>query len=133
MLEYYRRIYKEETAYLKNPPEDGVFTPANKKKLPVTHVKISPDGKRLAFVYRGDIWIALGDGGRALPLTQHVESDAYPVFSPDGKWVAYISNESGRDEVYVQSFPVSGAKFQISTTGGTEPQWRKDEIGRAHV
>ena len=47
-------------------------------------------------------------------------------FSPDGKWVAYVSNESGRDEIYVQSFPVSGAKFQISSGGGSEPQWRSD-------
>jgi Tol biopolymer transport system component len=47
-------------------------------------------------------------------------------FSADGKWVAYISNESRRDEIYVQSFPVSGAKFQISSNGGFEPQWRND-------
>ena len=47
-------------------------------------------------------------------------------FSPNGRWVAYTSNESGRDEVYVQSFPLSGAKFQISANGGREPQWRKD-------
>jgi hypothetical protein len=47
-------------------------------------------------------------------------------FSPDGHWVAYTSNESGRDEVYVQSCPLSGAKFLISSGGGIEPEWRKD-------
>jgi len=47
-------------------------------------------------------------------------------FSPDGRWVAYSSNESGRDEVYVRSFQASGERFQISAGGGTEPQWRKD-------
>jgi eukaryotic-like serine/threonine-protein kinase len=45
------------------------------------------------------------------------------VFSPDGHWVAYISDESGRYEVYVQPYPGPGGKFQISTDGGTEPVW----------
>ena len=40
---------------------------------------LSPDGKQLAFVYRGDIWVASSKGGRATPLTQHVETDAYPL------------------------------------------------------
>jgi Tol biopolymer transport system component len=44
-------------------------------------------------------------------------------FSPDGRWLAYTSNESGRLEVYVQPFPGPGGKWQISTEGGTEPVW----------
>jgi len=47
-------------------------------------------------------------------------------FSPDGKWMAYQSNESGRAEVYIQAFPPSGGKWQISSSGGMEPQWRAD-------
>jgi len=47
-------------------------------------------------------------------------------FSPDGRWVAYQSNESGRSEIYVQEFPGPGGKWQISTAGGTEPQWSPD-------
>jgi len=47
-------------------------------------------------------------------------------FSPDGKWAMYQSNESGRDEIYVQSFPVATGKFQVSTNGGTDPSWRAD-------
>jgi hypothetical protein len=47
-------------------------------------------------------------------------------FSTDGKWVAYTSNETGVDEIYVRSFPMSDAKFPISTGGGSEPQWSKD-------
>ena len=47
-------------------------------------------------------------------------------FSPDGRWVAYVSNESGEQEVYVQSFPASGGKWQISTDGGAQPVWRHD-------
>lgn len=48
-----------------------------------------------------------------------------PMFSPDGRWLAYSSNESGRDEVYVRSFPGPGTKSQISTNGGTYPTWSR--------
>jgi hypothetical protein len=48
------------------------------------------------------------------------------VFSPDGKWVAYQSNESGRDEVYVRPFPGPGGQWQVSTGGGSVPRWRAD-------
>ncbi len=47
-------------------------------------------------------------------------------FAPGGKWIAYVSNESGRSEVYVQPFPVTGSKWVISSAGGTEPRWRRD-------
>jgi hypothetical protein len=47
-------------------------------------------------------------------------------FSPDGKWIAYRSNESGVSEIYVQSFPLSNTKVPISTGGGSEPQWSHD-------
>jgi hypothetical protein len=48
------------------------------------------------------------------------------VFSPDGRWVAYASNESGRDEVYVRAFPLTDEKDQISIGGGSDPEWSKD-------
>jgi len=47
-------------------------------------------------------------------------------FSPDVRWVAYTSNESGRDEVYVRPFPEAGGKWQLSTGGGSQPRWRPD-------
>jgi Tol biopolymer transport system component len=47
-------------------------------------------------------------------------------FSPDGHWVAYVSNETGRDEVFVRSFPAASRKSQISIDGGVAPQWRRD-------
>ena len=47
-------------------------------------------------------------------------------FSPDGKWIAYVSNETGTTEVYVQSFPPSGGKWQLSSNGGVTPRWRSD-------
>jgi Tol biopolymer transport system component len=49
-----------------------------------------------------------------------------PRLSPDGRWVAYQSNESGRPEIYVQPFPGPGGKWQVSTGGGTQPQWHGD-------
>ncbi len=48
------------------------------------------------------------------------------ALSPDGRWLAYNSNETGGTEVYIQSFPPSGAKWQISTGGGSHPRWRRD-------
>ena len=47
----------------------------------------------------------------------------HPEFSPDGRWMAYVSNESGNREVYVQPYPGPGEKIRISTAGGTEPVW----------
>jgi serine/threonine-protein kinase len=49
--------------------------------------------------------------------------EAAPRFSPDGHWIAYASNESGRFEIYVRPYPGPGGKWQISTEGGTEPVW----------
>ncbi len=57
----------------------------------------------------------------ATPFTEGVAR-----FSPDGRWIAYQSNESGRIEVYVAPFPGAGGKWQISTAGGTFPRWRRD-------
>jgi hypothetical protein len=48
------------------------------------------------------------------------------MFSPNGRWVVYESDESGRKEIYVQSFPASGAKWQVSVSGGSQPRWRHD-------
>ena len=49
-----------------------------------------------------------------------------PRFSPDGKWLAYVSDESGRDDVYVQPFPGPGPKWLVSTDGGIDPVWSRD-------
>jgi hypothetical protein len=46
--------------------------------------------------------------------------------SPDSKWIAYTSNESGRNEIYVQSFPTGGARWLVSSSGGSLPRWRRD-------
>jgi eukaryotic-like serine/threonine-protein kinase len=76
---------------------------------------------------REDIWILrLADGGKAAPLvaTRFSETDAR--ISPDGKWFAYCSDESGRPEVYVQSLADAANRHQVSVSGGVRPRWRGD-------
>ena len=90
----------------------------------------SPDGRFMVYVSPL--------GGRVigiLPLTGDKKPFALidspfrkdqPEFSPDGRWLAYNSDESGRSEVYVQPFPGPGERVRLSTAGGTQPRWRKD-------
>jgi len=88
----------------------------------------SPDGESLAFydaTGARDIW-ALPREGDALPFVATAFNERSPMFSPDGRWLAYVSNESGRDEIYVKPYPGPGGKWPISTEGGTEPRWSAD-------
>jgi tricorn protease len=62
---------------------------------------ISPDGKQIAFSYLGDIWVVEAIGGVARPVTMHEAHDINPIFSPDGKWLAFSSNRHGQYDVYV--------------------------------
>ncbi len=74
-----------------------------------------------------DLWVLPMEGERKPALflqTTFNESDGH--FSPDGKWVAYVSNESGANQVYVAAYPGPGGKWQISTAGGSRPTWRRD-------
>jgi serine/threonine protein kinase len=75
-----------------------------------------------------ELWVVpTGKGEKAFPYAQ---GDGLEIangrFSPDGKWVAYSSNESGIREVYVQAFPATQGKWQVSTAGGSAPMWRRD-------
>ncbi len=68
-----------------------------------------------------------GEGDGITPLLETEFTEAMPEISPTGQWMAYVSNESGRDEVYVRPFPdVLSGRSQISTDGGTEPLWSRD-------
>ncbi len=94
----------------------------------------SPDGTKLAFVqwkaetrWGYDIWILSMDGsGSAEPFLQESFKEFHPAFSPDGRWLAYTSDESGRYEVYVRPYPGPGSRIQISTSGGWGPAWSGD-------
>ena len=71
-----------------------------------------------------DIWVLPLEGdSKPQPFLQTAFNEDWAKFSPDGQWLAYMSNESGRNEVYVQPYPGPGGKWQISTEGGTEPVW----------
>ena len=77
--------------------------------------------------YQWDIWTAPASGGQApRPFLQSPFGEYVGRLSPDGRWLAYASNESGRDEVYVVPYPGPGGKWQISTAGGNFPRWRAD-------
>jgi Tol biopolymer transport system component len=74
-----------------------------------------------------DLWVLPLEGNRdPRPLLQSPFAEMSGRFSPDGRWMAYVSNETGQFEVYVQTFPTSGGKWQISSGGGVQPRWRKD-------
>jgi tricorn protease len=83
------------------------------------HPALSPDGKKLAFVYRGDIWMTPSTGGRARPLTFHLEYDAYPMFSPDGTWISFGSKRNGNWDIFIM--PAEGGKpRQLTWNSGHE-------------
>jgi len=93
---------------------------------------VSPDGTVLAFSEGhpetlGDIWVLPLDGdGKPTPFLRTPFAEGAARFSPDGRWLAYESNESGRLEVYVQAFPGPGSKLQVSTDGGSSSVWSRD-------
>ncbi len=65
-------------------------------------------------------------GGKLTPFLSTKSNETNGQISPDGKWVAYASNESGESEIYVTTFPTAAGKWQVSRGGGTEPRWRGD-------
>jgi Tol biopolymer transport system component len=91
----------------------------------------SPDGQLLAFeetnpTTRWDIWVLRISDRKADPFLNTQFNEGAPRFSPDGHWLAYVSDESGRFETYVQPYPGPGGKTSISTDGGTEPVWNRN-------
>jgi len=75
------------------------------------------------------LWVlSIDGGGRPYRLLRGTTAEVEGQFSPDGRWVAYSSNDSGRWEVYVAPFPFpdGGDKYQVSTDGGQQPRWRRD-------
>ena len=87
---------------------------------------VSPDGKHLLYGF-GDIFMLPLEGEKKpAPYLQTKFFEGGAVFSPDGLWVAYHSDESGRTEVYIQGFPERRGKWQVSAEGGFSPHWRAD-------
>jgi Tol biopolymer transport system component len=91
----------------------------------------SPNGQLLAFVDTSSstapgIWVLRMSDHKAQSFLQTPAFEDAPQFSPDGRWLAYTSNESGRREIYVRPYPGPGGKWQISTEGGNEPLWNRN-------
>ena len=92
----------------------------------------SPDGRFLLYVESSpttghDLWVLPMDGDRKpFPFLTTSFATSWGQFSPDGRWVAYQSNESGRFEIYVRPFPGPGGQWTVSTSGGVYPRWSPD-------
>jgi Tol biopolymer transport system component len=109
--------------------EEKVLLKSEEPKFPCDW---SRDGRYVSYGVQNkktswDSWAVPTFGDRKpFPIVAGAFSELIPMFSPDGKYVAYQSNESGRNEIYVQTFPVASGKWQVSSAGGTDPSWRAD-------
>ena len=104
-------------------------------ELPKAPISWSPDGTRLVYWVEdpktlGDLWILPFDGDKKpVPFLASRKNETHAQISPDGKWIAYTSDLTGRKEVYVQPFPSGTGRWQISPDaglGGDWPRWRND-------
>src|SRR5262249_17912280 len=92
----------------------------------------SGDGKSILYWLQdpktgNDVWALPFFGDRKpFPVLQTPFAEVFPQISPDGKWISYTSNETGRPEIYVQSFPPGAGKWPISSSGGNFSRWRRD-------
>ena len=82
----------------------------------------SPDGKTLAFYWNVDIF-TVKPGEAAVQFSATPFTETGPTFSPDGHWLAYTSDETGQDEIYITPYPGPGGKIPTSTSGGRSPKW----------
>ncbi len=118
--------------YLKNISGLGEIKLLFESENEIWPISWAEDGKNLFFMNntidrKADIWV--------IPFEQNKEPYVFistnydewdPAISPDGKWLAYTSNETGKEQVYVTPFPGPGSKWQISTNEGDRPQWSQD-------
>ncbi len=118
-------------------PADGSGTPRRLSRAAAGSYHIpygfTLDGSQVIFVEFRDykdqniLTVSSEGSGRAASILSAPASETRPALSPDGRWLAYQSDESGRSEVYVRPWPdVNRAKWQVSTDGGTAPLWRRD-------
>jgi serine/threonine protein kinase len=108
------------------PPEQVPATGASQSAE-----SYSPDGRAMAYTTAAlgappkVTVVSLQGDGTPRPLDDSKYAQGSPKFSPDGRWLGYCSNESGKAQVYVQAFPGPGPKIQVSNDGGTDPVWKR--------
>ena len=128
-LAYFSCCEDDSTLHIKDSGDTG------KGQLPVKDQRFIPpndwsqDGRFI--IYEKDLgqelWVLpLSGDGKPYAFIQTQSSDPRARFSPDGQWVAFVSEETGRREVYVTRFDKPGEKWRISTDGGNAPRWRRD-------
>jgi serine/threonine protein kinase len=109
--------------------EEKLLLKTDKPKTPESWSK---DGKYIIYDEldskdENDIWaLPLFGDGKAFPVIKTPDDEEQGQLSPDSKWIAYMAVETGRPEIYVQSFPPAGAKYQISSQGGYQPRWSRN-------
>ena len=97
-------------------------------EFPIYPASWTPDSMWIAFYEinpntQRDIWVLSLKDRTAKSIIATKNNERVPMFSPDGRFIAYVSNDTGRDEIFVQPYPTTGAKWQISHDGGREPFW----------
>jgi serine/threonine-protein kinase len=121
----------EDNLYLRAADGRGAVDRLTTSARSQTPGSWSPDGTTIAFMEEGvsagffqfDIWVVSIGDRKTRAVIETAANEITPEFSPDGKWLAYASNESGRHEVYVQPYPGPGERHQVSTNGGEQPAW----------
>jgi Tol biopolymer transport system component len=115
--------------YVKAADGAGKHTPLIDRKGAKYPTDWTPDGR--AIVYHmdqpatgSDIWLISADGSHSTPLVQTMFDEMQGQISPDGRWLAYTSMETGQMEVYVGGLTKSAARWQVSAGGGVDPRWR---------
>ena len=120
--------------YEKASDGTGVTTPLVADDAEESLPSFSSDGRYLLFLRRKDqpgarseIWaMPMGGDRKPFPVIQNQFDLAFPTLSPDDKWLAYMSRESGRPEIYIVPFLHGGGRQEVSTAGGLRPRWRAD-------
>jgi serine/threonine-protein kinase len=133
-----RRLTGESTLYWQHADGTGEAQRLTMSAIAQVPTSWHPSGRFLAFVENTrasnlDIFILPMEGdetsgwkpGKPIPLVNGPGNEVDGIFSPDGRWIAYSSTESGQSEVYVRPFPGPGGRWQLSTGGGAHPAWSR--------
>jgi Tol biopolymer transport system component len=124
------RAFRDGGLYVKSTTGREPETLVVRTVVPGYPRSVSPDGRFLLYQTIGqawDLWAVATSGadGKPFPVVASPANDTDGQFCPTAPVIAYVSDESGRPEVYVQAFP-AGGRWQVSTGGGTAPRWRRD-------